>query len=148
MRHLVLYKLAGFCQGDEVPLSQKTRGAMRNTVFLKSAIFDTFLQNFAKKMQENAIFSHFFAFFAQKKFVGVRPFFSNFFREKFPIFRRPTRGFLEKLRNYFFSQKKFSEFFFEKNIFRKNFLKFFLNEYKKNFFIIIFFIFRLKFLFL
>ena len=36
MRHLVLYKLAGFCHTDKVPLTGKTRGAMQGHFFEKT----------------------------------------------------------------------------------------------------------------
>ena len=40
MRHLVLYKLAGFRHTDEVPLRGFFRGAMRHTLFQKKRVFE------------------------------------------------------------------------------------------------------------
>lgn len=63
MRHLVLYKLAGFRQTDDAPLWRKTRGAMRNTFFLKTW---NFARNLSKIDQKSPFFhrkTRFFAFF-------------------------------------------------------------------------------------
>ena len=78
MRHLVLYKLAGFCHTDKVPLRPKTRGAMPSTFFQKTRILKKNLHGNAKFgpfLTQKRTFSHILCTsFAR----GVRPLFSGF----------------------------------------------------------------------
>ena len=118
MRHLVLYKLAGFCQGDCRPLQQKNTGVYALYTFSKM-----------RKMTKNAIFGIFLHFFApiqinakmqNVKKRGGRPCFLTFFQKFF------SKNFFQKI-----FLKIFLKNFFKKIFYKKIFFKFFYLRFAK-----------------
>ena len=99
MRHLVLYKLAGFSRSDYVPWPRKTRGAMRHTVFSKKWKNDHFWPFFDQKCAQKCRKMHFFAHFSHAE---VHPRFSSRTRQNSGC--RPTPRSPKNLK--FFGVKK------------------------------------------
>ena len=121
MRHLVLYKLAGFFHADKTPCACFFPGAMLVTKSQKNTVFKKKVCFFGPKTPLFGLFVH---FFAQIRTLGGT---SVHFRKiakiaKFPnLARVHTRALFRACRNTKFFRIKISlrKYFIKKNIFTR-----------------------------